>query len=81
LAWPASAKLNICCEEPAGKDASTPCTVPTYSLPQESGELEIAPHFFTQLFEQGQQESLTAALIAKINVHGKKLLMDVEVRA
>jgi hypothetical protein len=36
----------------------------------------LAPHFLTEKFESGQQEALTAAVIAKINTQGQHLVMD-----
>lgn len=81
LAWPSNAEFWLCCSEPAGASASSACLKPDHvfsSVPEVEGlePLEFAPHFLTGMFETGQQEALTAALIAKFNVHGKTLLMD-----
>jgi len=76
LAWPENAKLQICCDDPAFPDASEKCGTPSFTLPTESGELAIAPHFLTPLFEERQQEALTAAFVAKFNTLGKRMHMD-----
>jgi len=82
LGWPRNAKLHVCCAEPAGASAASPCLDPdfvfTSDTPELNGfeELAFAPHFLTEKFEAGQQEALTAALIAKFNTQGKHLVMD-----
>ena len=81
LAWPPNAEFRLCCSELAGTSATSPCLEPDYvfsSQPQVAGlePLILAPHFLTQQFESGQQEALTAALIAKFNVLGQTLIMD-----
>ena len=83
LAWPTNAELWICCNDPAGINAVMPCTTPDYKF--NSYEVGFpspifAPHFLTEKFERGQQEALTAALIAKFNTVGQHVLMDLHGR-
>jgi hypothetical protein len=85
LAWPTNAEFWLCCSELAGTNATSHCLEPDFifsSKPQLEGidALAIAPHFLTAKFESGQQEALTAALIAKLNVLGKPLMMDLTYR-
>jgi hypothetical protein len=83
LAWPENAEFWLCCSEPAGSDATSACASPDYIFSskrsnnnQEYEPLVLAPHFLTEKFESGQQEALTAALIAKLNTQGRHLVMD-----
>ena len=79
LAWPHNAKFRLCCSELAGSNATLACLAPDYIFPQGDNDFEplvLAPHFLTEKFESGQQEALTAALIAKLNVRGIHLVMD-----
>ena len=81
LSWPPNAEFRLCCSELAGMSAAFPCLEPDFifsSKPHVEGLQPpiFAPHFLTEMFEAGQQEALTAALIAKFNVLGKTLLMD-----
>ena len=79
LAWPTNAVLWICCDDPAGVNAVQPCTTPDYQFSsQENGfpSPVFAPHFLTEKFERGQQEALTAVLIAEFNTLGQHLMMD-----
>jgi len=39
-----------------------------------------APHFLTDRFAPGEQEALTAAVIAEFNVLGKHVVMDLHGR-
>jgi hypothetical protein len=83
LAWPTSAKLNICCNAPA---AIQECTSPDYAMQsitlQTNGEFYpppvFAPHFLTPGFEEGQQQVLTAGFIMQLRVpHTKMLTVEV----
>jgi hypothetical protein len=80
LAWPEHAELWVCCSMPAGANATEACPEPDlqFDSQMEDGCAPpvFAPHFLTEQFERGQQEALTAALIAEINVLGKHLEMD-----
>ena len=86
IAWPRNAKLNICCSQPAGVNANATevCLQPDFVFTCEPEELHgadfqplaLAPHFLTEKFEHGQQEALTAVLIAKYNTVGQHLVMD-----
>ena len=74
FAWPKSAQLHICCSEPAGSDTTSECQDPDYVVASTlKGDVLLAPHFLTEGFQAGQQEALTAGLIAKFNVHGKHM--------
>jgi hypothetical protein len=86
MAWPINAELWVCCSDPADANAvATTCLEPDYtfsSKPKVEGvePLVFAPHFLTEKFDAEQQEALTAALIAKFNVLGKHLIMDLRGR-
>jgi len=77
LAWPLNAELWLCCTEE--QDPGSPCLKPDYRFTArstQSDELALAPHFLTVLFGPEQQQALTAGLIAKLNVHGTELYME-----
>jgi hypothetical protein len=88
VAWPPNAEFWLCCSGPAGKNATAACSSPDHifsSKNNNAGEsnqegnfepLILAPHFLTEKFESGQQEALTAAIIAKFNTQGLHLKMD-----
>ena len=81
LAWPPNAEFRLCCSDAAGMSAVSHCLEPDFvfsSKLQVKGfdPLVLAPHFLTEKFGEGQQEALTAALIAKFNIVGKTLKMD-----
>lgn len=83
LAWPSNTELWICCNDPAGINAVSSCTEPDYKFNSiEAGfpSPVFAPHFLTEKFERGQQEALTAALIAEFNTVGQHILMDIHGR-
>lgn len=77
LAWPSDAEFHLCCG-----DIASECLEPDYIFSSKTGDDStltppaFAPHFLTVLFGPGQQETLTAALIAKINTRGERLLME-----
>jgi hypothetical protein len=80
FAWTPGAELRICCDDPVGKNATSACNDPDLIFAADPGVLHaseatpgLAPHFLTEGFGVGQQEALSAAFIAKINVYGKKL--------
>ena len=86
LAWPRNAEFWLCCSDSsAGANSAEACLEPDYKFTSEP-EMEgldppvFAPHFLTEKFEMGQQEALTAALIAKFNVLGIHLMMDLHGR-
>lgn len=76
--------MHVCCHEPAGINATSPCEEPDYIFATSYVDIDgesvppagLAPHFLTMQFGEGQQELLTASLIAKLNVHGQKLSME-----
>ena len=79
LAWPEHFHLHVCCDMPSSANATLPCAEPDWQFNSHVDGYEpivLAPHFLTDQFGPGQQEGLTAALIAEFNVLGKHLEMD-----
>jgi hypothetical protein len=84
FAWPDTARLLVCCLEDAGKETSNACDRPSYVFGSRAEEvnnqqvppLTIAPHFLTSDFDETQQEMLTAAFIAMLNVKGAHVAME-----
>jgi hypothetical protein len=77
-----NAEFRLFFSESAGSNATSACISPDHIFSSNKGEnqefepLVLAPHFLTEKFESGQQEALTAAVIAKINTQGQHLVMD-----
>jgi hypothetical protein len=81
MAWRINAELWVCCSDPAGARAVQAYFDPDHiytGQPKIEGvdSLVLAPHFLTDRFELGQKDAVTAALIAKFNVLGKHLVME-----
>jgi len=78
LAWRSDTEFHLCCG-----DHATACFDPDFVFSSKANDDStlpppaFAPHFLTKLFGPGQQETLTAALIAKLNTRGESLLMEV----
>jgi hypothetical protein len=84
LAWPPNATLSVCCDRPTGANATAACDAPNVRFDSRTDDtypLPVwAPHFLTDQFAPGEQEALTAAVIAEFNVLGKHVVMDLHGR-
>jgi hypothetical protein len=84
LAWPPNATLSVCCDRPTGANATAACDAPDVRFDSRTDDaypLPVwAPHLLTDQFAPGEQEALTAAVIAEFNGLGKHVVMDLHGR-
>lgn len=82
LAWPVHAELWVCCAMSAGANATDACEAPDRQFRNRNDAMPmvLAPHFLTEQFERGQQEALTAGLIAHALPHLGKSALEMELR-